>query len=834
MDTASMSPAIVRAVYPHGHEADQGADAGAEGDPDEAAGSNAPGDSDAAAGSDGVGVGDGVAGIEGPTDAGEASHVSPIPDTGAAEPSDEAEVPGFAGGVGSAEDDRVGLGVGQEGASTGKSVSGGVATDAQGADGFTQDMHSDVGISGEMDPDEAARKALETLVDDSSVVADAAESADSSPAPVSGSGSAGGVEAADRGARVDAGIRVDGESRAEKEAPPAPQPPETTMGFPRLWQSTGEEDLAFGQLTGAFTPIEEPDAAVPRQKRARTLFKPKVPTIEAPEVWQSTEEEELPFGETTGKILPVDEPYDSDVLELEDIDGGYADDAASPDSAGEDSARYVQVSTGMQVPVREPYYLQQSVIGANRGDSRSRSVPHGVPSAESPRATSRYLASKARSTARAFEQQVPLKRAWNALTSGMHWMRRVLLLGLVTLIPLFGPMVVRGFSYTQARNVMFGIDEMLPDRLQLHRYLLPGLKLFFLLIPFELVFGLVMGAIGLIPVVGGFLGVVFAALSLPLLVSCCFRTTVCEKVGAGFNIQYAAGLLKSRRGHRPAVDILLPGLFGMLVSFMIGFIFFMVITFTVGFSLSNLTMLRLNAAEQIAELSPWLRMLAGVLLLVMTWLISSVMAAARLVYTHAFACACTPLEDELWPDLDAAARVFASARDKAGDRAPGPVATSPGHVTWSRGAASPDDRPHDASRAPRARSGSHGYDPTYEPLGYGDSHERVEAREAVSVGALPDICLVDAETGERYALGRFPVVVGTGKGSTMQVRGHGASGVRYACIIKRPDGAYLLKSLDAGGTTFVNGFDVPGSETVEIVDGDLLAFGMQGFIFEVL
>lgn len=821
-----MPPAIVRAVYPHGHEADQGADAGAEGGSDEATGSNAPGDSDAAAGSDGVD------GIEGPTDAGETSHASPIPDTSVAEPSDEAEAPGFAEGAGSAGGDRAGLGAGQEGTPAGESVSGGAATDVQGAAVSVQDMHPDVGISGEMDPDEAARKALETLVGDSNAVADAAaEGTDASPAPISGSGSEGGVEAADRDARVDAGIRVDGESREEKEAPPAPQPPETTMGFPRLWQSTGEEDLAFGQLTGAFTPIEEPGEAAPRQKRARTLFKSKVPTIEAPEVWQSTEEEELPFGETTGKILPVDEPYDSDVLELEDIDGGYADDAASPDSAGEGSARYVQVSTGMQVPVREPYYLQQSVIGANRGDSRSRSVPHGVPSAESPRATSRYLASKARSTARAFEQQVPLKRAWNALTSGMHWMRRVLLLGLVTLIPLFGPMVVRGFSYTQARNVMFGIDEMLPDRLQLHRYLLPGLKLFFLLIPFELVFGLVMGAIGLIPAVGGFLSVVFAALSLPLLVSCCFRTTVCEKVGAGFNIQYAAGLLKSRRGHRPAVDILLPGLFGMLVSFMIGFIFFMVITFTVGFSLSNLTMLRFNAAEQIAELSPWLRMLAGALLLVMTWLISSVMAAARLVYTHAFACACTPLEDELWPDLDAAARVFASARDKVGDPAPGPVATSPGHVTWSRGAASPDDRPHDASRA---RSGSHGHDPTCEPLGYGDSHERAEAREAVSVGALPDICLVDAETGERYALGRFPVVVGTGKGSTMQVRGYGAAGVRYACIIKRPDGAYLLKSLDAGGTTFVNGFDVPGSETVEIVDGDLLAFGMQEFIFEVL
>lgn len=801
MDTASMSPAIVRAVYPHGHEEDR--------DPD--------GDGDA----EQAPHPDKVADADAPADVADAPSFDQVIDVDPVGSVAAAVVPGPIEGDGPSGDDGS---VAETVAAAGERAFQETAPDDRGAGAPIRDAVPDEGISSEMDPDEAAQRALETLVDGSDPAPDLTEASDGSPVPASGPGAGSLMGAADDTDHPD-DLGSEGTG-----LPPAPQPPETTMGFPRLWQSTGEEDLAFGQLTGAFTPIEEPGATAPKQKRPRTLFRSKVPSIEAPEVWQPTGDEELPFGETTGKILPVDEPFDHGALELEDLGGGYADDSPYPDHAGEDPARYVQVSTGMQVPVREPYYLQQNVIGANRGNPGNGSVPHGVPSAESPRATSRYLASKARSTARAFEQQVPLKRAWSALTSGTRWMRRVLLLGLVMLIPLFGPMVVRGFSYTQARNVLFGIDEMLPEKLQLHRYLLPGLKLFLMLIPFELVLALVMGVLGLIPSVGGFLGIVFYALSLPLLVSCCFRTTVCEKVGAGFNIQYAAGLLKSRRGHRPAVDILLPGLFGMMVSFMIGFIFFMLITFTVGSSLPSLTMLRFNALEQISELSPWLLMLAGFLLLVMAWLVSSVMSAARLVYTYAFACACTPLEDELWPDLDVAARIFAAGRDEGDGTAPGPVTTSPGHVAWSRGTVPQDDRPHvmpQAHEVPRDHGPSH--------MSPGNGHrEQAEAQEAVSVGALPDICLVDADTGERFALGRFPVVIGTGKGSTMQVRGYGVAGIRYACIIKRPDGTYLLKSLDSGGTTFVNGFDVPGSETVEIVDGDLLAFGMQEFVFEVL
>lgn len=55
-------------------------------------------------------------------------------------------------------------------------------------------------------------------------------------------------------------------------------------------------------------------------------------------------------------------------------------------------------------------------------------------------------------------------RSWQAIRSSDAWLGRVCLLALVSLIPLFGPMVVSGYLLGWARDAAWGMDNPLPKR----------------------------------------------------------------------------------------------------------------------------------------------------------------------------------------------------------------------------------------------------------------------------------------------------------------------------------------------------------------------------------
>lgn len=56
-------------------------------------------------------------------------------------------------------------------------------------------------------------------------------------------------------------------------------------------------------------------------------------------------------------------------------------------------------------------------------------------------------------------------RAWRALLATKNWFGKICLLALVSLVPIFGTIVVFGYLYGWARDAAWGMDNPLPDRI---------------------------------------------------------------------------------------------------------------------------------------------------------------------------------------------------------------------------------------------------------------------------------------------------------------------------------------------------------------------------------
>ncbi len=55
--------------------------------------------------------------------------------------------------------------------------------------------------------------------------------------------------------------------------------------------------------------------------------------------------------------------------------------------------------------------------------------------------------------------------AWNDLTKSEGWLRKMMLLALISLIPIFGAIVVMGYLYGWARDIAWGVRNPLPARI---------------------------------------------------------------------------------------------------------------------------------------------------------------------------------------------------------------------------------------------------------------------------------------------------------------------------------------------------------------------------------
>ena len=58
-----------------------------------------------------------------------------------------------------------------------------------------------------------------------------------------------------------------------------------------------------------------------------------------------------------------------------------------------------------------------------------------------------------------------LSSSWNDITHSRGWFGKICLLGLITMIPIFGIMVLRGYMYGWARDIAWRVHEPMPARI---------------------------------------------------------------------------------------------------------------------------------------------------------------------------------------------------------------------------------------------------------------------------------------------------------------------------------------------------------------------------------
>ena len=57
------------------------------------------------------------------------------------------------------------------------------------------------------------------------------------------------------------------------------------------------------------------------------------------------------------------------------------------------------------------------------------------------------------------------KAAWNDIKQSEGWLGKMFLLGLLSLIPIFGQVVLLGYAYGWLRDIAWGVETPLPPRI---------------------------------------------------------------------------------------------------------------------------------------------------------------------------------------------------------------------------------------------------------------------------------------------------------------------------------------------------------------------------------
>jgi hypothetical protein len=473
-------------------------------------------------------------------------------------------------------------------------------------------------------------------------------------------------------------------------------------------------------------------------------------------------------------------------------------------------------------------YDPSAVRGSEDGDDSSIPFrPYVAPSLPKPK--------RASSTGRRYLTQRPLQRSWRALTNNDNWLWEMLRLGLVMLIPVYGFIVVTGYVYHSARSVMLGEESPLPEQVMSVRNLRDGLRPCIVGGVLGFLLWMVLVPVRSIPYVGQLIAALVALLCLPFIVSCNFRAAVCESVGSGFNMQYAARLINRDFG-QVCGFVILPVLLAGAIAAAFTFIWLLCAIVLVGSSISSITLFRYSAAAQLAAVSPAIYFVLLVIFVILAWFSFTALTASRLVYTRAFAYFCSPLEMPLWPDFESA-QISATERGAQGfdaveaaiekekrraeveraevlNRVPA-LSQVDGEVVLGK------HSPAVLRASRRARGRTRGRTHT--------GRSRV-----IRVGATARVALVNAQTGGPIAIGRFPFAVGKGHGVSLQVPTPDGKDMIYACVLEDGWGGYRIETMEYGGLTFVNGFDLDAHTTRLLEDGDVLVFGSEEYRFEIL
>ena len=143
-------------------------------------------------------------------------------------------------------------------------------------------------------------------------------------------------------------------------------------------------------------------------------------------------------------------------------------------------------------------------------------------------------------------------RAWALLTHDKGWHKSVLALCAAQLIPIVGPLGVRGYGLEWGRLVAWGVDAAPKQKgVDIGECIKSGFRGYVVALCYGMAAGLVLGILGMVPILSGLFIPLRSVLMLAvgvIVLAAELRATIYCKIGAGFAIEHLWEMAKRKPG----------------------------------------------------------------------------------------------------------------------------------------------------------------------------------------------------------------------------------------------------------------------------------------------
>ncbi len=199
-----------------------------------------------------------------------------------------------------------------------------------------------------------------------------------------------------------------------------------------------------------------------------------------------------------------------------------------------------------------------------------------------------------------------LAQAWDDITESEGWVKRILLLGLVNMVPILN-FFVEGFAMQWARQLPLDKVEGMPTKIFRDGAFVQGFYAFVVALVVGIVSSVVAGVLGFVPVLGALAGVAVALLLSMFKTLSVMRVAISQNLSSGFDVKAIWKSLFTNRFGKLFCATLLPGIIvGAASVFVCGSVL-------VVFGLNSITSLvdsiqYAQQMEQMAQMNPMMQM----------------------------------------------------------------------------------------------------------------------------------------------------------------------------------------------------------------------------------
>lgn len=199
-----------------------------------------------------------------------------------------------------------------------------------------------------------------------------------------------------------------------------------------------------------------------------------------------------------------------------------------------------------------------------------------------------------------------LAQAWDDITESEGWVKRMLLLGLVNMVPILN-FFVEGFAMQWARQLPLDKVEGMPTKIFRDGAFLQGFYAFVIALVVGVVSGVVAGVLGFVPVLGALVGLAVALLLSMFKTLSVMRVAISQNLAPGFDVKAIWKAVFTNRFGKLFCATLLPGIIvGAASAFVCGSVL-------VVFGMNSIASLvdsiqYAQQMEQMAQMNPMMQM----------------------------------------------------------------------------------------------------------------------------------------------------------------------------------------------------------------------------------